>query len=204
MAFTANASVMAETTEPQTVEINGFSCYERDGEYWTVLDGEEFLVINLDNFTKPAAEDDSGINPCSGIVDECPIGTPPLLTDWIYNGCVELNGQNNYTYEDRCYLTYGDYYSPIYYFVPKISSAEYVAKIYTHDIFADTYEFNVWRHDTQTKNWIPVITSSFNILLHERMLLTGSLTQIVDGIAFKFLADGVFDKELYYTITLNV
>lgn len=33
MAFTANATVMAETAEPQTVDINGFSCYERDGEY---------------------------------------------------------------------------------------------------------------------------------------------------------------------------
>lgn len=204
MAFTANASVMAETAEPQTVDINGFSCYERDGQYWTVLDGEEYLVINLDEFTEPAAEDDSGISPYSGIVDECPIGTPPLLTDWIYNGCVELNAQNNYTCKDRCYLTYGDYYTPIYYFDTSNIGGSFVAEIRINDsIVTDYYHFKVWKHSKSNRQWYEGESRCFDFLLRHNVLVTSSTGEDTDGLGCRFLSSGVHDKEFYYTMNIR-
>lgn len=205
MAFTANATVMAETAEPQTVDINGFSCYERDGQYWTVLDGVEYMIINLDDFTESVSEDAAGISPYSGIVDECPIGTPPLLTDWIYNGCVELNEQNNYTDEDRCYLTYGDYYSPIYYFQHKKPNLQFLAKIDADVVFSEEYYIDIWIHRNDTNKWEVAETNQsfiFNFVLPPHVLLSGTTTQLVDGLGLKFLTSSPGNKELYYNVSL--
>lgn len=205
MAFMANATVMAETAEPQTVDINGFSCYERDGQYWTVLDGEEYLVINLDEFTEPAAEDDEGINPCSGIIDECPIGCPtPLITNWIYNGYVELNLQNQYTHTDRCYLTYGDYFSPIYYFEPNNIGSGFVATISTSDyIFIDTYHFKVWKHSKNLNQWLEDYPLYLSKDVTKKILLTATTKEDTNGLGVRFLSNGVHNKELYYTVTIS-
>ena len=209
MAFTVNVSVMAETvSEPEMIDINGYPCYERDGQYWTVLDGEEYLVINLDEIMdepmESGSDEDSGINPCSGIVDECPIGTPPLLVDWIYNGCVELSEANNYTYDDRCYLTYGDYYSPIYYFQPKKPKAQFVAKI-DADVFDEKYYLDIWKHHSNTNEWKKADTNKlfqFNFILPPHSLLTGSETQLIDGLGLKFLTSSPGNKELNYNIRI--
>lgn len=209
MAFTVNASVMAETvSEPEMIDINGYSCYERDGQYWTVLDGEEYLVINLDEImwepTEAGSEEEPGINPCSGIVDECPIGTPPLLTKWIYNGCVELSEANNYTYNDRCYLTYGDYYSPIYYFQPKKPKSQFVAEI-DADVFNEKYYLDIWVHHNNTNEWMESDVNQLvqlNFILPPHTLLSGSLTQLYDGFGLKFLTSSPGNKELYYNIKI--
>ena len=204
MAFVINTSVMAETvTEPATVDINGYSCYERDGEYWTVLDGVEYLVVNLDDFTEVAAEDYPEMASLYGVSDECPIGRPPY-GQWIYNGYVELSESNNYTYRDRCYLTLADYYSPVYYFKPKNPNNIFVAKI-DASVFNEKYYVNIWKHSTITNSWLEAVDNQliqFNFLLTSHILLTGTETQSVDGLALKFLTSST-GKELYYNTSIE-
>lgn len=203
-AFIFSASVTAEiVTEPQLVDINGYSCFERDGQYWTMLDGVEYLVINIDEFAEPDLDVNSEISPQYNIADECPIGAPSPY-DWIYNGYVELTENNNYSYTDRCYLTYGDYYSPIYYFKPKNPNSSFAAKISANVSSFDTYYIQIWQHNTAFGWMNNKSNESFNLLLREHTLFTGTTTQLVDGLGFRFISDGVRQQQLYYTVDLVV
>ena len=203
MAFVISTSVMAETvTEPAMVDINGYSCYERDGEYWTILDGIEYLVVNLDDFTEVATENYPEAASLYDVSSECPIGRPPF-GEWVYNGYVELTESNNYAYRDRCYLTYGDYYSPIFCFTPKHPNDTFTAKIHAEASSFDTYHIKIWTHNTATGWMVNTNDRSFTLAIREYMLFTGTTTQLVDGLGFRFISEGVRQQQLYYTVSLT-
>ena len=49
-AYAADVSTMSDLNEVgETINIGGYECYERDGQYWTIDDGDECLVIDVGN-----------------------------------------------------------------------------------------------------------------------------------------------------------
>lgn len=100
MAVTVNFSAAAEAiAEPELTDIHGYMCYERDGEYWTVLDGVEYLVLDLDTFVPV----ESDVNP---LERNFPMGKP---SGWGNDETIELT-YSNPSYEDFCDLSGGKNY----------------------------------------------------------------------------------------------
>lgn len=209
IALTANVSAAAETVSaPQLTDIHGYACYERDGEYWTVIDGQEYLVIDLDSFIENESQtpfNEDSCSPYSTQATTSPIGKPDghIRQDWV--NLTEAGG----SYEDRCYLTYGNYYSPVYYFVNEGNNrSEVTANISTKVVFNNTYYIDVWVHTVDyTGAWHKVGIKKrfdFNAFNPIRALFTGTPNQIIDGLALVFLDDSPGQKELYYTVEVAV
>lgn len=208
MALTANASVAAETlSQPEMTNINGYMCYERDGQYWTVEDGEEYLVIDLDSLVLASTEDSTFENSASTYsaqAIDCPIGTPSQYGWWTYTGWVDL--RNKSSYEDRCYLTYGDYYSPIYVIDVKPTNGHLYESRYslsTKVVLANSYDITFSYH-LENSGWTTPGTMklTFSVATPLKVITTGTLGPLMDGIALKFEDSSLGQKELYYTINV--
>lgn len=206
IAVTANASVAAEAIEKQQLTyINGYMCYEKDGQYWTIEDGEEYLVIDLDNLVIASTEVDDSENSSSTystLAIDCPIGKPDQYGWWTYTGWVDL--RNTESYEDRCYLTYGDYYSPIYVFNLKPTNGhlyESRFSLSTKVVLPNTYDITFSYH-LKDAGWTTPATATITFdLLHQlRAITTGTQGPLMDGIAIRFEDSSSGQKELYYTI----
>lgn len=208
MAVTVNFSAAAEAiAEPELTDIHGYMCYERDGEYWTNLDGVEYLVINLDNLAVVSDEADAFENNSSAYSSnaiDCPIGTPSQYGWWTYTGWVDL--RNGGSYKDRCYLTYGNYHCPIYVFSPKATNGhlyESRFSLSTEVVLPNTYNLTMSFH-TQGIGWHPLkdFTITFSAFKQLHAILTGTLGPEMDGVAIRFNDSSTGQKELYYTINI--
>lgn len=195
----ANAFAAAEL-----VDINGYSCYERDGEYWTVLDGQEYLVIDLDQFIPNDAQtscNDDDCLPYSTQATTSPIGKPDghINPNW-----VDLTATGG-KYEDRCYLTFGTYYSPVFCLDYEASIlSRTTATISTKVVLNNTYFINIWIHSKQfNEEWRLEKNHwrfNFSVFQPTYILFAGSTNQLIDGFALQFLDDSPGQKELYYTV----
>lgn len=203
MAVTVNLSVAAEAmTEPELTDIHGYMCYERDGQYWTLLDGEEYMVIDLDNYMTSGTEGsfiDNEASLYSIQSNDSPIGLP--TADWYDCGYIDMRQIHSYT--DGCYISSGNQDSKIYYYPTKNGNASYVATISTKQVLNNTYYTYVYLHNSDSVDWTPISTTiTFNVLQPVHMLYTSSLTQNIDGFAIRFLKTSPGEKTFYYTINL--
>lgn len=195
MAITVNASVAAEAVEkPMLTNINGYMCYERDGEYWTELDGEEYLVLNLDNFVP--------VESTTGFASErsIPKGKP---TGWGNDSVVTLTNSNP-SYEDFCDLSNGNYYSPVYEFDP--TRALCSAEISTKVVLPNQYDIRIYTYQGPGLGWLAEdVSITFQLLFGQQrhLLFTGTAGQIITGLALEFLSSSTGQKDLYYTITIT-
>lgn len=208
IAMTATTSVSAEAIEEtQLTNINGYACYERDGQYWTMEDGEEYLVIDVDSLVLASTEANAfgnGSSTYSTQAIDCPIGKPDQYGTWIYTGWVDL--RNTESYEDRCYLTYGDYYSPIYVFNLKPTEGhlyESRFSLSTKVLLPNSYDVTFSYH-IQNSGWtVPAtVNITFYAFSQLKAITTGSLGPLMDGIAIRFEDSSTGQKELYYTINV--
>lgn len=208
IAVAANASVAAEAFEESPLtDINGYMCYERDGQYWTKDNGEEYLVIDIDSLVLASAEFNLSENISSTYSTQaidCPIGKPDQYGLWIYTGWVDLRDKEEH--EDRCYLTYGDYYSPIYVFNTKPTNGhlyESRFSLSTQVVLPNTYDITFSFH-LQNSIWTTPSTTSvtFSLFSPVKAILTGSMGPLMDGIAIRFEDSSSGQKELYYTINV--
>lgn len=203
MAVNINITATAEAMEEsKLVNINGYMCYERDGGHWTMIDGIEYLVIDLDNLVtdekENAVEDkDPFYSERSNV---SPIGAPD---GWFYCGCVNLRELPSFT--DGCYISTGNCDSRIYY-CPNLSpNKSYVATISTKQLLDNAYNVYIYLHNTASGKWdkgtlLPPI--HFNMLSPVHMLYTSDTSQIMDGFALRFMQDSPGEKTFYYTINL--
>lgn len=204
IAINTNFAIAAESiNETELVNINGYSCYEKDGQYWTTLDGGEYLILNLDDHNMVdagASFANSELSQYSASSSDCPIGTPG---GWYYCGYIDFSSGGSYT--EGCYISTGDYDSKIYYTGPLAQTAKYIAKISTKQILTNTYNAKIYLHNTyQNKLETPISKSlSFSIGTPAHILVTGTASQLYDGFALKFLQNSTGETPFYYTITVS-
>lgn len=203
MAVTVNLSVAAEAiTEPELTDIHGYMCYERDGEYWTMLDGEEYLVIDLDNFVTSDTEEVS-INDEASLYsaqsNDSPIGVPPV--NWYYCGYVNMTNAGSYS--DSGYIGSGHQDSKIFYCPRPAEDKILTARISTKHFFDNAYDITVYIHDNQL-NWTGEEKSfHFNTLVNNHVLFTGTAEKIIDGFALRFLTSSTGEASFIYTVNIE-
>lgn len=191
MAVTVNLSTAAEAiSEPELTNIHGYMCYERDGEYWTMLDGVEYLVLDLDTFM-PVESDEV-------VAKRISKGKP---AGWTNDRVVNLTASKP-SYEDFCDLSKGNYCSPVYEFDP--TGALCSAEISTKVLLSQTYDVNIYTYQGAGLSWISEKhTFTFNMFQPRHLLFTGTAGHIITGLALEFLSSSTGQKDLYYTITVT-
>lgn len=203
MAVTANLSVAAETiSNPELTDIHGYMCYERDGEYWTMLDGEEYMMIDLDKLIAEgeAEECTTVLSTASGDIG-CPNG-------WMNRSIVEINNSSP-SYDSPFDLTRGDYYTPIFKIDANKSDYSMTFDInvpFPQNLLGETYdlEFHYMYMDSIDGTWYHYSKSvTFSNKSDPEKFLTGTTYQLFAGAAVKILSSSSGSKQRKYTVALT-
>ncbi len=192
----ADSNVDVPVSVSETVEltdIGGYACYQRDGNYWTMLDGEECLVIDLSTLAGTLSEPASATSSI----------TPPPY--WNNNEFVYLSDYDGYSGEVD--LSKGDFYSPVFEVSPELADCRIDFK--TDHIKPNKYKIKIWTHHMAPVNeWVPYTTEhNFNLVARSMVLLTGSESKVSDAFGFKIYADSLGRDDFSYKvmpITVNL
>ncbi len=180
---------ISETAE--LTDIGGYACYQKDGNFWTLIDGEECLVIDTRDW---AFSSDTSMATYS---QNASVGTP---TNWGNMTYVPLPDGTSYT--DSVDLSKGNYYSPIYETTP--SRDEFKFKFDTNHIINHTYTITFWYHFESTNEWHPeTVTLTFNGIPGFKIIYPGSLVKVIDSMCVEIDANSPGRDDFKYTITVR-
>lgn len=181
------SAAISNTSE--LTDIGGYACYQREGNYWTMIDGEECLVIDVQSATK--INDDVSADVKSS--------TSNYPSFWGNKTTVSLSTKLSYT--DDIDLSRGDYYSPIFELPDTYGSYEGL-EITTNHIVKHTYDILVVTQDPfTTSSWNVESTSiTFDVFSRTRVIIVNKgfpVTKV--GIVFLASSSGRDDFELSFT-----
>lgn len=112
--LTATITVQAETAETlSTVNIDGYTCYEKNGNYHTVVDNEDCIIIVHDESNMVTDKElIKTLNQSLNSTNNSGIALCSTAENWPNNKTVDIS--SGQTYSDSGDITYADYYSPMY------------------------------------------------------------------------------------------
>lgn len=172
---TDESVAIAAAANAEFVDINGYNCRLVDGEYVTVIDGEEYIVIDLG----------------SGISDG--ISTYSFRDPW--DGVPQVDVSDGSEYTASVDLTLGDYKSPIYY--TGTSNPDLSAYIGTGYWVPQLYHFQIHTYEPAT-GWTLQVDRNLWLGNGHKYLLTGTPALIIEKIAFEIKADSLGIKKFNY------
>ncbi len=178
-SISAQAATATTDVSDDMVNINGYQCYEMDGQYYTIIDDEEYLVIDTNKlFAETIGEQISAQN------DENPIGMPPNWTNY-----VRVTLEDGVKYVDTCDISNGiRYCSPVFEITPK-ANCDYRMKITTGQWLSNKYTFNVYFHAMNyVGDWTctDTITHTFSLFNSQCLIFTGTASNVYDAFAMSF------------------
>lgn len=181
------ASVNAAAQEYSMVEINGFNCYEIDGSYFTTIDGESYIVINLDecvwHIENTVAYNSSSSSWLNGPEVDISDGTR-------YNGTLDISSKDDSTPIFIGYTPEGTTFNS------RISYNFEAGFVLTNDYSVDVHVFDQIESRWSTTN----VTLSFNILGQHKILFTGMTNSAPTKMCLTFLKDGsTGEKQIGYS-----
>lgn len=171
-------------TGTETINIDGYECYERDGHYWTMLEDGEYLVIDVGDIEDyPSALSlNSSIEPRMRIIDEMP------TKNWTNSR--EINVPHGHEYTDRADISGGDYCSPVYlvYPVNNDNSVRYRLKC---DLDSGTNLNIQFFYHIPEVGWNSYTeVTAFTFFVPYKVVFVGDAIDVVNGIAFRFFKQG--------------
>ncbi len=180
-AYAADVSTMSDLNEVgETINIGGYECYERDGQYWTIDDGDECLVIDVGNC------DDYEVCAPVSLNEDVPF--PP---DWTNSRI--LYSPHNTEREDTADISAGDYCSPLFKVFPVDGDAETNVsyKIKCGFVFNTTINMTFYTYNTRDQYWRDYNNPyTFNGVKSGCVILVGSEINTLRGIAVRFHKNG--------------
>lgn len=195
---TAYADSNDDTSAPVSdaaylTDIGGYACYQRDGNYWTVIDGEEYLVID----TRPALKTTNAQN----ITVKAQNNSLPFPTGWGNDTYYGLLADGS-SYTGDVNLSKGDYYSPIFEVNPEFNDFRFQISS-NHFIGNYNYKFYFYYHHKSPINqWDPEYASvSFGWPINTKVLIPGTASGIIDGLGVNILKEGSSSINFKLTIT---
>ena len=194
MAITTSVSVSAQGAETnEIVNIGGYQCFYSDGNLWTYVDGEKYLVIDVGS---PISECGNDLN-TSTLALNSSIGAP---TGWANSVNVDLSSVESY--EDTGDITTGDYCSPIFSVEP--STGGVYCNLYAGFWLNTEYGIQIYTHDTVRTGWNyqGEYNIVFNLVSQTKILFIGTASTILDGFALKFLKSSPGEKVFNYSVSV--
>jgi len=171
----------------ELTDICGYMCYQRDGNFFTMLDGEEYLVID----TRETLE-----NSNSPLTTYASFSVP---SGWGNSSFISLPDGQSYT--DSVDISIGDYYSPIYMVTPKMTDFRF--EIDTDHVLNHQYYIKFYYHfQSPLNSWhIEDATITFNLIPGYKIIVPGTMSGIIDGVGIRILDTSEGRDDFDYTIT---
>lgn len=184
---TASASAENITTlsndfneEVETINICGYECYEIDGNYWTIDNGDLCLVVNLDDFKECDAN--NNVAPTSlNDTSKDPTG------DWQNPRFVEC--PHGYEREDTADISKGNYDSPIFRVYPITGDNSYNVQYRLNCKVNKNVKMTIYAYHPNGDMW----TESDDVTRfpnHYYLIFTGSTLKTTRAIAIRFYKEG--------------
>ena len=126
------AEITNETVEQtrETVQIGGYDCWEEDGNYFAMIDGEVTLIIDFTDMDR--------LSKCVTVTkNEAPSASPAYIGDRF-----EEDLSDGHEYAGRMDITNGDCSTPIFYVSRTCPYNGFLFK--TGYILPQTFSFTVW------------------------------------------------------------
>lgn len=158
------------------IDINGFSCYEIDGNYFTTIEGDSYLVINLDE--------------CVWRAENTALSRASI--DWMYGTQVDISDGSRYN--GTLNISTSDDSTPIFIGYDP-SGTTYNSRIsYNLEagfIFNNSYSVDVHVFDYPSSSWSTTnVTLTFNITGQHKILFTGMTNSAPTKMCLTFLKEG--------------
>lgn len=186
-------TTVAISESAELTDIGGFACYQRDGNYWTMLDGEECLVIDFQDMvptnnsisTTSAQETDS-----------------KFLSSWKNKAYIPLSPETSY--KTQIDLSNGDYYSPIFELshFPNHTYNGYI-QLSTNHIVNHSYDIEIYVKYQNLTDWFMDGTRhlTFNIVGKTQVIIIGGGGYDVDCVGLRFLSSSTGRDDFECTFT---
>ncbi|MBQ9949016.1 MAG: hypothetical protein IJO91_11585 [Oscillospiraceae bacterium] len=176
-------SISADSTVAlkETVQVGEYQCYVENGQYYTVLDGETYLVINLDE-AMPCSSND-GVSVASVQTDQE----------------IDINGSS---YNGQIDISNGDFATPI--FCGDENGLPRGYQISTGFIFENVYQVTPRVFNTAYNAWVNqnTVTIAFGLFQQTKILYTGTTATVCSKAQFIFHKDGSTGEPVFnYTIS---
>ena len=194
LSFTTTGSACADK-ENEYVNIHGYQCYEKEGNYWTQIDGEEYLVIDVNQ--EADSKNTTSYTQANTRRLAANISTPPL---WTNNQTIDLTDGSSY--DGRGDITSSDYCTPVFEVEPTISDFRF--SIYSGFWLNTKYNITIYvHHQSPINEWHSAGTYeiTFNLANQTKVILLGTAGTIIDGFAVKYLQSSTGEDEFDYRIT---
>lgn len=163
IANTAHAEDVIETK--RTVKIGNYDCWSENGEYYTEINGEVGLVINLDELSSQ-----SDTNQISLLSE--------TMLDWEH-GNVEFDLTDGKSYNGLITLKNNDDYTPIFRIVTEQSALSSLM-FYTKFVLPNKYKITILTYNANTSEWNYAEPKTVTLSLAVRYFLIVSGTETRD------------------------
>ena len=186
-------TTVAISESAELTDIGGFACYQRDGNYWTMLDGEEYLVIDFRD-----------ILPTNNFISTTNTQEPDSksLSSWENKAYIPLSPETSY--KTQIDLSNGDYYSPIFE-LSHFSNGTYngYIQLSTNHIVNNSYDIEIYVRYQNMTDWFMDGTRhlTFNIFGKTQAILIGGASFDVDCVGLKFLSSSTGRDDFECTFT---
>lgn len=175
------------------VNVGGYQCFENDGNLWTYVDGEKYLVIDVDS---PISECGTEVK-TDTLTRGSSIGVP---TGWKNSTKIDLSSVESY--EDTGDITNSDYCSPVFSVEP--STGGVYCNLYAGFWLNTEYIIQIYTHNTLNTGWNyqGEYNIVFNVASQTKILFVGTASTIVNGFALKFLKTSSGEKIFDYKVSV--
>lgn len=177
------SSVSAEKTlsTTETVRVGNYDCLEKNGQYFTEINGESYLVINLDELEWKQ----EGVSRASSV-------------GWLNGQEVDISDGSKYN--GTVNMSNGDYSTPIFigYNPNTVTSSKLSYNISTSFVGSNSYTVDVHVYEHLSKTWnTSTVTINFGLLSQKKVLFTGQSNVAPTKMCLTFDKDKSTGKESF-------
>lgn len=185
LSLTATANAEDTIEQRETVRVGNYECWVENGEYYTEINGEVGLVIDISD---TSAQSDDAVQTFAS----------NEVLDWENNAWV-LDMRDDTEYHGYIDLRNHDDYTPI--FLIDTGAAGFASfKFRTEFIFANTYSITIHTYNDLTHAWDHSSTRDviFSCFVPYMLIVNGTETPYVSKCCIYFNKEGSTGEDFFY------
>lgn len=194
IAGSLTLSSSAYDNKVDAIMINGYECYESEGQLITNVDGEDCIVLVASEENKVTDETlIAELNARAGISS---IQTRAIPQQWPNSSVVDISDGSKYNGSGD--ITNSNYLTPM--FITNPDDDDVALKIYSGFVFPTTYKVKFyWYIGDSIKEWYnDDIILTFGLFNQTRTLLTGTPSQYISKCCFEYDKSSTGEKKFDY------
>lgn len=175
------ADTLSTSSSSDLINIGGYNCYEKSGQYFTIIDGEEYLAIDVRNILPESSD-----NAVFALESVHPISKP---RGWKNDERFTLADGEKHT--DTCDISDGtEYHTPVFEITPKKDlTDDYRLRIGTGQWLTNEYTIEfIFHSQWPIDEWLSMDTHTlkFNLFSSNHVIFIGTADTAFDAFVLRF------------------